>query len=124
MHQESVLSPLLFTAVMDVVSSEVRSGLPSELLYADDIVLKAPTMEVLGRRVVEWRASIIDKGLKVNAGKSKVMVGSSGGKMIVNSGKWPFGGCEKGVQAYSVQCTVCKKNFTSGAVVYVVTCRG
>ena len=25
-------------AVMDVVSSEARSGLPSELLYADDLV--------------------------------------------------------------------------------------
>ena len=25
----------------------------------------------------------------MNAGKSKVMVGSSGGKMIENSGKWP-----------------------------------
>ena len=45
-------------------------------------------MELLGRRVAEWRASLPDKGLKVNAGKSKVMVGSSGGKMIVNSGKW------------------------------------
>ena len=45
----------------------------------------------------------------VNAGKSKVMVGSSGGKMIVNSGKWPCGVCGKGVQANSVQCTVCKK---------------
>ena len=42
----------------------------------------------------------------MNAGKFKVMVGSSGGKMIVNSGKWP---CGKGVQANSVQCTVCKK---------------
>ena len=27
----------------------------------------------------------------MNAGKSRVMVGSSGGKMIVNSGKWPCG---------------------------------
>ena len=45
----------------------------------------------------------------MNAGKSKVMVGSSGGKMIVNSGKWPCGVCGKGVQANSVQCTVCKK---------------
>ena len=27
----------------------------------------------------------------MNAGNSKVMVGSSGGKMIVNSGKWPCG---------------------------------
>ena len=34
LHQGSVLSPLLFSAVMDVVSSETRGGLPSELLYA------------------------------------------------------------------------------------------
>ena len=38
----------------------------------------------------------------MNAGKSKVMVGSSGGKMIVNAGKWPCGVCGKGVQANSV----------------------
>ena len=64
----------------------------------------APTMEQLGRRVADWRASLLGKGLKVNAGKSKVMVGSSSGKMIVNCGV-----CGKGVQANSVQCTVCKK---------------
>ena len=29
LHQGSVLSPLLFAAVMDVVSSEARSGRPS-----------------------------------------------------------------------------------------------
>ena len=109
LHQGSVLSPLLFAAVMDVVSSEARSGLPSELLYADDLVIMAPTMEQLGRRVADWRASLLGKGLKVNAGKSKVMVGSSGGKMIVYSGKWPCGVCGKGVQANSVQYTVCKK---------------
>ena len=107
--QGSVLSLLLFAAVMDVVSSEGRSGLPSELLYADDLVIMAPTMEQLGRRVADWRASLLGEGLKVNAGMSKVMVGSSGGKMNVNSGKWPCGVCGKGVQANSVQCTVCKK---------------
>ena len=48
--------------------------------------------------MAEWRASLLDKGLKVNAGKSKVMVGGSGGNMIVNSGKWPCGVCKKGVQ--------------------------
>ena len=109
LHQGSVLSPLLFAAVMDLVSSEARSGLPSELLYADDLVIMALTMEQLGRRVAEWRASLLDKGLKVNAEKSKVMVGSSVGKIIVNSGKWPCGVCGKGVQANTVQCTVCKK---------------
>ena len=82
----------------------------------------APTMEHLGRRVTEWRASLLDKGLKVNEGKSKVMIGSSGGKMIV---KWPFVVCGKGVQANSVQYTVCKQTgFTSGAVVCVMTCLG
>ena len=70
----------------------------------------APTMEQLGRRMVEWRASLLDKGLKVNAGRSKVMVGSSVGKMIVNLGKWPCGVCGKRVQESSVQCTVCIKN--------------
>ena len=85
LHQGSVLSPLLFAAVMDVASSEARSGLPSELLYADDLVIMAPTMEQLGTLVADWRASLLGKALKVNTGKSKVMVGSSGGKMIVNS---------------------------------------
>ena len=37
--QGPVLSPLLVAAVMDVVSSEAGSGLHSELLYADDLVL-------------------------------------------------------------------------------------
>ena len=41
------LSPLLFA----VVSNEERSGLLSELLYADYFVLMAPTMEQLDRRV-------------------------------------------------------------------------
>ena len=37
------------------------------------------------------------------------MVGSSAGKSIVNSGKWPCGVCGKGVQVNAVKCTVCKK---------------
>ena len=87
LHQGSALSPLSLATIMDIVSSEARSGLPSELLYVDDLVIMAPTLEQLGRRVAEWRAILLDKGLKVNAGKSKVMVGISGGKMIVNAGK-------------------------------------
>ena len=67
LHQGSVLSPLLFAAVMDVVSSDARSGLPSKLLYADDLVIMAPTMEQPGRWVADWRASLLGKGLKVNA---------------------------------------------------------
>ena len=50
LHHGSVLSPLLLAAVMDVVSSEERSSLPSELLYADDLVVMAPTMDQPCRR--------------------------------------------------------------------------
>ena len=63
--------------------------------------------------MAEWRANLLDKGMKVDAGTSKVMVGSSGGKMIINSGKWPCGVCGKGVHANSVQCTVCKSRSMS-----------
>ena len=38
--------------------------------------------------MAEWRAILLEKGMKVNTENTKVMVGSSGGKMIVNSGKW------------------------------------
>ena len=60
LHQGSVLSPLLFSVVMNV-SSEARSGLSSEFLYVDDVVFMVSTMEQLGRRVAEWRDSLFDK---------------------------------------------------------------
>ena len=80
-------------------------------------------MEQLGRCLAEWRASLLDKVLKVNAGKSKVMVGSSGRKMIVNSGKWPvlFVGKEYRHTLFSAQHV--KNAFTSGAMVCMGTCR-
>ena len=68
LHQGSVLSPLLFV----VVFSETRSGLPSELLYADELVHMVPTLEQLGRRVADWTVNFIYKGMKVYAGKSKL----------------------------------------------------
>ena len=44
LHQGSEMSQLLFAVVMDVVSSEVISGLSSELMSADDLVLMAHTI--------------------------------------------------------------------------------
>ena len=46
-RQGSVLSPLAFTIVVDVVTESVRNGLMSEMLYADDLVLTSETMEGL-----------------------------------------------------------------------------
>ena len=52
-HQGSVLNPLLFGVVMDVVPSEARSGIPSELLYADDIVLMVMVSSSDGNIIVK-----------------------------------------------------------------------
>ena len=46
-HQGSVLSPLLFVAVMEVVTRGVKEELPWELLYADDLVLVSQSKEEL-----------------------------------------------------------------------------
>ena len=47
MHQGSVLSSLLFVAVLDVVTELAREGELTELLYADDLVLMKETIEGL-----------------------------------------------------------------------------
>ena len=109
LHQGSVLSPLLFVIVMEVVTREVREGLPWELLYADDVVLMAKSEAELKEKILKWKAHLEAKGLKVNAGKSKVMVGGEGAGDVEETGTWPCGVCGKGVGRNSLQCTSCRK---------------
>ena len=45
-NQGSVLSPLLFAIVVDVVTENAREGLIKELLYADDLVIMSEAMQV------------------------------------------------------------------------------
>ena len=48
LHQASVLSPPpLFVIVTEMISRELRAGLPLELLYADDLILMADSEESL-----------------------------------------------------------------------------
>ena len=46
------------------------------LLYADDLVLISETIEGLRNKFLKWKEAIESKGLKVNLGKTKVMVSS------------------------------------------------
>ncbi|XP_065321248.1 uncharacterized protein LOC135928720 [Gordionus sp. m RMFG-2023] len=108
LHQGSVLSPLLFILVMDVVAREMREGLPWEILYADDLVLMANSEGELRDKVSKWKMTMEAKGLKMNASKTKVMIGGENLK-IEESGKWPCGVCGKGVARNSIQCTRCQK---------------
>ena len=63
-HQGSVLSPLLFIIVMEALSQEFRTGCPWELLYADDLVLVAESVEELTRKFSLWKQSLEGKGLR------------------------------------------------------------
>src|SRR5664279_590563 len=69
-HQGSVLSPLLFIIVLEALSREFKEGLPMELLYADDLVLLADSIEELIEKLDRWRAGMEGKGLGVNLGKT------------------------------------------------------
>ena len=61
-HQGSVLSPLLFVVVMEAMTQDIREGLPWELLYADDLVLMAGSIEELKGKALQWKECIEAKG--------------------------------------------------------------
>ncbi|XP_063595374.1 uncharacterized protein LOC134772337 [Penaeus indicus] len=50
LHQGSVLSPFLFIVILDVISENFRTGLPWEILFADDLVVVADSEEELQRK--------------------------------------------------------------------------
>lgn len=71
MHQGSVLSPILFVIVLEALSQEFRGSLPWEVLYADDLVIMAKTMEELSITLENWKSRMEVKGLRVNTKKTK-----------------------------------------------------
>ena len=48
-------------------------------------------------------------GLKLNFGKTKVMICEIGAGQVKSSGKYPCGVCKKGVGKNSILCSKCKK---------------
>ena len=61
-HQGSVLSPLLFVIVIDVVTSEIKVGTLQEILCANDLVLVAETMAELHEKFYAWKSVPESKG--------------------------------------------------------------
>ena len=76
MYQGSVPSPFIFAVVEDGVTKLAREGALRELLHADDLVLMSETIEGLSDKFLKWKEALESKGLKVNLGKTKVMVSS------------------------------------------------
>ena len=60
-HQGSVLSPLLSIIVLEALSRDFRTGCPWELLYADDLMISAESMEELLVKVQTWKTEMEKK---------------------------------------------------------------
>ena len=69
-----MLSPLLLAMVIDEEAENARKGWMKQILYADDLVLMGETMEELREKFDEWREAFESKGMRVNLGKTKLMV--------------------------------------------------
>ena len=106
-HQGSVLSPLLFIIVLEALSWEFRSGVPWEDLYADDLVIIAYSLEECVRRLF-WKEAMEKKELRVNAGKTKIMICCTGLDLLQSSGEFPCAVCRTGVGSNSIFCNGCK----------------
>ena len=107
-HQGSVLSPLIFAIVVDVVTKHAREGLLNEILHADDLVLMSESLEQLRERFQKWKRALEGRGLKVNVGKTKMMVSGKEGEITSNKID-PCGVCGKRVGSNAVCCTQCMK---------------
>ena len=107
LHQGSVLSPLLFVIVLEALSKEFCTGSPWELLYADALVI-GDSLADLQRKFDAWKSGMEDKGLRVNVGKTKLMVSGPNLNPIHDSGKHPCGVCRQGVSRNSIFCKGCK----------------
>ena len=64
-YQCSVLSPLLFIIVFEALSRESRSGIPWEVLYADDLVIIVESLEECVRRLLTLKEAMEEKGLTI-----------------------------------------------------------
>ena len=107
-HQGSVLSPLLFIIVLEALSRDFPSGVLWEDLCADDFVIIAESLEECVRRLLTWKDAMEEKGLRVNAGKMKIMICDMGLDLLQSSGKFPWTICRTGVGSNSIFCNSCK----------------
>ena len=108
-HQGSVLSSLLFVIVLEALSMELRTGCPWEILYADDLMVSTQSMDELLAKLRTWRSEMEKKGLRVNMGKTKLMVSGSNLDALRKSGKYLCGVCQAGVGRKAIQCGGCRQ---------------
>ena len=107
LQQGFCLSPLVFITVLEALSQEFHAGCPWENLYADDLVIITESLEELQQKLISWKTNIEEKGLRVNMGKTKVLMSGLGLSVLQKSSKDPCGVCLKGVGTNFIFCGGC-----------------
>ena len=94
--------------MLEALSRKFRFGVPWEDLYADDLVIIAESLEDCVRRLLTWKEAREAEGLRVNAGKTKIMICGAGLDLPQSSGEFPCAICRTGVGSNSIFCNGCK----------------
>ena len=84
---------------------EFCTGCDWENLHADDLVIITEVLKE-SQQLILWKTNIAGKGLRVNMGKSKVLISGPWLNVLQKSGKDPCCMCLKGVSTNSIFCGV------------------
>ena len=89
-HQGPFLSPLLFFTILKAMPQDFHARWPWENLHADDRIIAIESSEELQERLIIWKTNMEGKGLRVNVGKTKVLMSRPGLDVLQKSGKDPY----------------------------------
>ena len=89
----------LTVLVLEALSREFNTGVPWELLYADDLAVIADTLEECITKLKAWKNGMENRGLRVNMNKTKFMISGAGLDVLRDSGAFPWAVCRSAVGA-------------------------
>ena len=75
------------------------------MLYADDLIILAETFKGLMTKVAVWKNGLESKGMKLNMGKTKVVISGRDLHTLQTSGKCPCAVCRKYVGKNLIFCS-------------------
>ena len=107
-HQGSVLSPLLFIIVLEALS-RVQGRFAHGIAWCRWSRFDGRVGGIVIGIVEKWKNGMEAKGLRVNAGTTKVMQCRVSRVQSEDSGKHPCGVWRKGVGDNSFRCVECLK---------------
>ena len=107
-NQGSVLSPLLSSLCLKFYYESSALGSPGRTLIPMTLLSSLNCLRNVSGGYCTWKDAVKEKGLRVNAGKTKIMICSTGLDLMQSSGEFPCSVCRTGVGSNSIICNDCK----------------